>query len=129
MDFSLGLIEVSALGHAIMVLDTMEKAADVEFVATERKLGGRLVTLVVRGELSAVQASVDAGAEPASLPAADAGADDDALPPQAASADAARASARIMLRTFFIINLLFAAGFLSPPAGPCRPPGIQTSQI
>lgn len=63
MDFSLGLIEVSALGHAIMVLDTMEKAADVEFVATERKLGGRLVTLVVRGELSAVQASVDAGAE------------------------------------------------------------------
>lgn len=61
MDFSLGLIEVSALGHAIFVLDAMEKAADVEFVATERKLGGRLVTLVVRGELTAVQASVDAG--------------------------------------------------------------------
>lgn len=61
MEFSLGLIEVSALGHAIYVLDAMIKAADVEFVATERKLGGRLVTLVVKGEVSAVTASVEAG--------------------------------------------------------------------
>ena len=63
MEFSLGLIEVEALGHAIFVLDAMTKAADVEFVATERKLGGRLVTLVVKGEVSAVTASVDAGKE------------------------------------------------------------------
>lgn len=63
MDFSLGLIEIQALGHAILVLDTMTKAADVEFVAVERKLGGRLVTLVVRGRLSAVKAAIDAGRE------------------------------------------------------------------
>lgn len=62
MDFSLGLVEVSSLGHAIMMLDEMTKAADVEFVATERRLGGRLVTIVVKGELSSVQASVAAGA-------------------------------------------------------------------
>lgn len=62
MEFSLGLIEVSALGNAIKCLDDMLKVADVEFVATERKLGGRLVTIVVKGELTAVQASVDAGA-------------------------------------------------------------------
>lgn len=61
MDFSLGLVEVSSLGNAIMMLDDMLKVADVEFVATERKLGGRLVTIVVRGGLSAVKASVDAG--------------------------------------------------------------------
>ncbi len=61
MEYSLGLIEVSALGNAIFVLDAMAKAADVEFVATERKLGGRLVTLVVRGTVSAVQAAIDAG--------------------------------------------------------------------
>jgi microcompartment protein CcmL/EutN len=61
MDYSLGLLEVSALGHAIIALDAMLKVADVEFVATERKLGGRLVTLVVKGELTAVQASIDAG--------------------------------------------------------------------
>ena len=63
MDFSLGLIEIQALGHAILVLDTMTKAADVEFAAVERKLGGRLVTLVVRGRLSAVRAAIDAGRE------------------------------------------------------------------
>lgn len=61
MEYSLGLVEVSALGNAIVMLDDMLKAADVEFVATERKLGGRLVTIVVRGELTSVQASVDAG--------------------------------------------------------------------
>ena len=60
-DFSLGLVEVSALGNAIIMLDDMLKVADVEFVATERKLGGRLVTIVVKGELTGVQASVDAG--------------------------------------------------------------------
>ena len=61
MEFSLGLVEVSALGNAIIMLDDMLKVADVEFVATERKLGGRLVTIVVKGELTAVKASVDAG--------------------------------------------------------------------
>lgn len=61
MEFSLGLVEVSSLGHAIMMLDEMTKAAEVEFVAVERKLGGRLVTIVVRGSVSAVNASVAAG--------------------------------------------------------------------
>lgn len=61
VDFSIGLVEVSGLGDAIIMLDEMCKAADVEFVATERKLGGRLVTIVVKGELTAVKASVDKG--------------------------------------------------------------------
>lgn len=61
MEYSLGLVEVSALGNAIIMLDDMLKAAEVEFVATERKLGGRLVTIVVRGELTSVKAAVDAG--------------------------------------------------------------------
>lgn len=64
-DFSLGLVEVSALGHAIIMLDDMLKAADVEFVATERRLGGRLVTIVVKGELTSVKAAVDAGVQSA----------------------------------------------------------------
>lgn len=61
MEFSIGLLEVSALGHAIIALDYMLKTADVEFVAVERRLGGRLVTLVIRGELTAVKAAMDAG--------------------------------------------------------------------
>ena len=61
MNFSLGLVEVSSLGNAIIMLDEMLKVADVEFVATERKLGGRLVTIVVRGSVSSVTASVETG--------------------------------------------------------------------
>ena len=61
MEFSLGLIEVSSLGNAITMLDAMTKVADVKFVACERKLGGRLVTIVVQGSVSAVTASVEAG--------------------------------------------------------------------
>ena len=61
MIFSLGLVEVSALGNAIAMLDEMVKVANVEFVAVERKLGGRLVTIVVRGSVSAVTASVETG--------------------------------------------------------------------
>ena len=67
MEYSLGLVEVSALGNAIIMLDDMLKAAEVEFVATERKLGGRLVTIVVRGELTSVKAAVDAGVARAKL--------------------------------------------------------------
>lgn len=61
MEFSLGLVEVSSLGNAISMLDAMTKVADVKFVACERKLGGRLVTIVVQGSVSAVTASVEAG--------------------------------------------------------------------
>ena len=60
-EFSIGMVEVSGLGDAILMLDDMCKVADVTFSATERKLGGRLVTIVVTGELTAVKASVDAG--------------------------------------------------------------------
>ncbi len=65
-NFSIGLVEISGLGDAIRTLDEMCKVADVEFVATERKLGGRLVTVVVRGELTAVKASVEKGVKTAS---------------------------------------------------------------
>lgn len=57
---SLGLIEVQSVAAAVTCLDTMCKAADVQLVTWERKLGGRLVTLIVEGDVSAVQAAVDA---------------------------------------------------------------------
>ena len=56
---SLGLIEVSGVTGAIDCLDIMCKSADVEFVTWERKLGGRLVTVVVQGNVSAVTAAVE----------------------------------------------------------------------
>ncbi len=56
---SIGLIEVSGVTAAIDCLDIMCKSADVQFVTWERKLGGRLVTVVVEGQVSAVTAAVD----------------------------------------------------------------------
>ena len=37
------------------------KAADVKLIHVEKRLGGRLVTVVVEGSVSAVQAAADAG--------------------------------------------------------------------
>ena len=65
MNFAIGLVELQALVAAIHCLDVMLKTADVEFVAVERRLGGRLVTLVIRGSVSAVTAAVEAGAKAA----------------------------------------------------------------
>ena len=59
---SLGLIEVESVAAAVDCLDLMCKAADVEFVTWERKLGGRLVTVIVEGQISAVKAAVEAAA-------------------------------------------------------------------
>lgn len=56
---SLGLVEVSGVTGAIDCLDIMCKSADVEFVTWERKLGGRLVTVIVQGDVSAVTAAVE----------------------------------------------------------------------
>ncbi len=57
---SYGLIEVSGVTAAIDSLDAMCKAADVQLVTWERKLGGRLVTVIVEGSVSSVTAAVEA---------------------------------------------------------------------
>ena len=56
---SLGFVEVSGVVAAVDALDIMCKSADVSLVSWERKLGGRLVTLIITGSISAVQAAVD----------------------------------------------------------------------
>ena len=56
---ALGFVEISGVTAAVDALDIMCKAADVEFVTWERKLGGRLVTIIVTGTISAVTAAVE----------------------------------------------------------------------
>ena len=56
---SLGFIEVSGVVAALDALDIMCKSANVRLVSWERKLGGRLVTLIVTGEVAAVNAAVE----------------------------------------------------------------------
>ena len=60
MGKSYGFIEIPSTTAAIDALDLMVKAADVEFVTWEKKLGGRLVTVVIQGSISAVTAAVEA---------------------------------------------------------------------
>ena len=61
MDKAIALLEVQAMVTAIVGLDAMIKAADVKLIHVEKRLGGRLVTVVVEGSVSAVQAAADAG--------------------------------------------------------------------
>ena len=56
---SLGFVEVSGVVAAVDALDIMCKSADVSLVSWERKLGGRLVTLIITGSVSAVTAAVE----------------------------------------------------------------------
>lgn len=59
------LLEISGLVAAITGLDAMVKAADVSLIHSEKRLGGRLVTLIVKGSVSSVKAAIEAGAKAA----------------------------------------------------------------
>lgn len=58
---ALGMIETKGLVGAIEAADAMVKAANVYLVGKEH-VGGGLVTVMVRGDVGAVKAAVDAGA-------------------------------------------------------------------
>lgn len=64
MSRSLGLIETRGLIGSIEAADAMLKSADVTLVKQE-KVDAALVTVLVQGDVSAVQAAVDAGKEAA----------------------------------------------------------------
>lgn len=59
---AIGLLETQGLTDAVEALDAMCKSARVDLVEMKR-VGGGLVTIVVSGEVAAVQAAVDAGVE------------------------------------------------------------------
>lgn len=62
---ALGMIETRGLTAAIEAADSMVKAAEVVLIGTE-KIGSGLVTVMVRGDVGAVKAAVEAGAATAS---------------------------------------------------------------
>jgi microcompartment protein CcmL/EutN len=57
---ALGMIETKSFAALIEAADAMVKAARVELVSYE-KTGGGFVTAVVRGDVAAVKAAVEAG--------------------------------------------------------------------
>ena len=58
---ALGMVETRGLIGAIEAADAMVKAANVTLIGKE-KIGSGLVTVMVRGDVGAVKAAVDAGA-------------------------------------------------------------------
>lgn len=61
---ALGLVETLGMVPAIEACDKMLKAAEVELVSYEN-VGSTLVTIMVKGDVAAVRAAVDAGAKAA----------------------------------------------------------------
>lgn len=61
---SLGMVETKGLVGAIEAADAMVKAANVTLVGKEQ-IGSGLVTVMVRGDVGAVKAATDAGAQAA----------------------------------------------------------------
>lgn len=64
MNNSFGFIETKGFVASIEAADAMVKAANVEIVA-QMEIGGGYVTVIIKGDVGAVKAAVDAGAEAA----------------------------------------------------------------
>ena len=62
MNKSYGFIEITGVVAAMDALDIMCKTADVQLASWERKLGGRLVTIIVEGDVAAVTEAVETAA-------------------------------------------------------------------
>ena len=61
MENALGMVETIGEVGAIEAADAMVKAANVKLIGKE-KIGAGYVTVMVRGDVGAVKAAVDAGA-------------------------------------------------------------------
>jgi len=61
---ALGLVETIGFVGAIEAADVMVKAANVKLVGKE-KTGGGYITILIRGDVGAVKAAIEAGGEAA----------------------------------------------------------------
>jgi len=57
---AIGVVEVNYFTNAVVVLDEMLKASNVELISCHKKLGGRMVHTVVSGKTSSVNAAIEA---------------------------------------------------------------------
>ena len=60
MQEALGLVETKGFVGAVEAADAMVKSANVQLIGSE-KIGAGFVTVMVRGDVGAVKAAVDAG--------------------------------------------------------------------
>ena len=57
-----GFFKIPSVTAAVVAIDMMCKTAQVELVTWEKKLGGRLVTIIIRGDVSAVTQAIETAA-------------------------------------------------------------------
>ena len=57
-----GFFEIPSTTAAVVAIDIMCKTADVQLVTWEKKLGGRLVTVIIRGDVSSVTQAIETAA-------------------------------------------------------------------
>ena len=62
---AIGLLETRGLVALVQGTDAMLKSANVELVGPMKQVGSALVTAVVTGDVAAVKAATDAGAQAA----------------------------------------------------------------
>lgn len=65
MGKSYGFFEIPGVTAAVDAIDIMCKTADVEFLSWEKKLGGRLVTVIIQGNVAAVTQAIETAAQKA----------------------------------------------------------------
>ncbi|MCR5303148.1 MAG: BMC domain-containing protein [Lachnospiraceae bacterium] len=65
MDRAYGFLEITGVTAAVDALDIMLKTAGVSFESWERKLGGRLVTIIISGEVAACTEAIENAASKA----------------------------------------------------------------
>lgn len=56
---ALAVVEIRYFANAVRILDQMVKAANVEFLSSEKYLGGRLVTMILGGSVTDAKNAVE----------------------------------------------------------------------
>jgi microcompartment protein CcmL/EutN len=62
---AIGILETKGLTALVQGTDTMLKAANVELAGEMKSIGGGLVSATIMGDVAAVKAAIEAGAETA----------------------------------------------------------------
>jgi ethanolamine utilization protein EutM len=63
-DNALGMIETKGFTAMVEASDAMTKAANIDFIGS-KKIGGGYITAIVRGDVAAVKAALEAGSRAA----------------------------------------------------------------
>ncbi|RCW71933.1 BMC domain-containing protein [Saliterribacillus persicus] len=64
---AIGIVETQYFANALELLDQMSKAANVTFLSSQNQLGGRLVSIVIGGNVSDVKTAIEVAKEKGAL--------------------------------------------------------------